>query len=65
MQWEKAQAGDTSMLIWRGKVMCGQRETSVVAMTGPNGGPNLGSSSLPMASRAFMNLPLCKASYGD
>ena len=39
MQWEKAQAGDTSMLIWLGKVMCGQRETSVVAMTGPNGGP--------------------------
>ncbi len=33
MQWEKAQAGDTSMLIWLGKVMCGQRETSVVAMT--------------------------------
>ena len=39
MQWEKAQAGDTSMLIWLGKVMCGQREISVVAMTGPNCGP--------------------------
>jgi hypothetical protein len=39
LQWEKAQTGDTSMLIWLGKVMCGQRETSVVAMTGPNGGP--------------------------
>ena len=39
LQWDKAQTGDTSMLIWLGKVMCGQRETSVVAMTGPNGGP--------------------------
>jgi hypothetical protein len=39
MQWEKAQTGDTSMLIWLGKILCGQRETSVVAMTGPNGGP--------------------------
>jgi hypothetical protein len=39
LQWDKAQTGDTSMLIWLGKVMCGQRETAVVAMTGPNGGP--------------------------
>ena len=39
MQWEKAQAGDTSMLIWLGKILCGQRDTSVVAVTGANGGP--------------------------
>jgi hypothetical protein len=39
MQWEKAQTGDTSMLIWLGKILCGQRDTSVVAVTGPHGGP--------------------------
>jgi hypothetical protein len=39
MQWEKAQTGDTSMLIWFGKILCGQRDTSVVAVTNPNGGP--------------------------
>jgi hypothetical protein len=39
MQWEKAQAGDTSMLIWLGKVMCGQKDTSAVVLTGPNNGP--------------------------
>jgi hypothetical protein len=39
MQWEKAQTGDTSMLIWLGKILCGQRDTSVVAVTSPNGGP--------------------------
>jgi hypothetical protein len=39
MQWEKASTGDTPMLIWLGKVLCGQRDTSVVAVTGPNGGP--------------------------
>ncbi len=26
MQWEKAEIGDTSMLIWLGKVLCGQRD---------------------------------------
>ncbi len=39
MQWEKAEIGDTSMLIWLGKVLCGQRDSSVVAVTGANGGP--------------------------
>jgi hypothetical protein len=39
MMWEKASTGDTSMLIWLGKILCGQRDTSVVAVTGPNGGP--------------------------
>ena len=34
MQWEKAQSGDTTMLIWLGKVLCGQKDTSVVALTG-------------------------------
>jgi hypothetical protein len=36
---EKAEVGDTSMLIWLGKVLCGQRDSSVVAVTGANGGP--------------------------
>jgi hypothetical protein len=39
LQWEKAQAGDTSMLIWLGKILCGQRDTSVVALTGADRGP--------------------------
>jgi hypothetical protein len=39
MQWEKASTGDTSMLIWLGKILCGQRDTSIVAVTGANGGP--------------------------
>jgi hypothetical protein len=39
MQWDKAQTGDTAMLIWLGKVMCGQRDSSVVALTGAGGGP--------------------------
>src|SRR6202049_3505777 len=29
LQWEKAQAGDTSMLIWLGQILCGQRAPSV------------------------------------
>jgi hypothetical protein len=39
LQWDKAQTGDTSMLIWLGKVMCGQKDTSAVVLTGPNNGP--------------------------
>ena len=39
MQWEKAQTGDTPMLIWLGKVLCGQKDTSAVVLTGPNNGP--------------------------
>jgi predicted DNA-binding transcriptional regulator AlpA len=39
MQWEKAEVGDTSMLIWLGKVLCGQKDTSAVVLTGPNNGP--------------------------
>ena len=27
------------MLIWLGKVMCGQKDTSAVVLTGPNNGP--------------------------
>ena len=38
MQWEKAEIGDT-MLIWLGKVLCGQRDSSAVVVTGANGGP--------------------------
>jgi hypothetical protein len=30
---------DTTMLIWLGKVVLGQRETSLTQMTGPDGGP--------------------------
>jgi hypothetical protein len=37
MQWEKAEAGSDTMLIWLGKVFCGQKDTSVVALTGPAG----------------------------
>jgi hypothetical protein len=39
MQWMKAEAGSDTMLIWLGKVLCGQKETSSVTLTGPNGGP--------------------------
>jgi hypothetical protein len=39
MQWEKANTGDTAMLIWLGKVVLQQRDTSVIAHTGPDGGP--------------------------
>ena len=39
LQWDKAQTGDTAMLIWLGKILCGQRDTSVVVVTSPNGGP--------------------------
>jgi hypothetical protein len=38
-QWEKMSTGDSAMLIWLGKVMLGQRDTSVIAHTGPDGGP--------------------------
>jgi hypothetical protein len=38
-QFEKAMAGSDTMLIWLGKVLCDQKETSVVAVTGANGGP--------------------------
>jgi hypothetical protein len=27
------------MLIWLGKVLCGQKDTSAVVLTGPNNGP--------------------------
>jgi predicted transcriptional regulator len=39
MQWEKAEAGSDTMLIWLGKVLCGQKDTSAVVLTGPNNGP--------------------------
>ena len=39
MQWEKAEAGSDTMLIWLGKVLCGQKDTSAVVVTGPNNGP--------------------------
>ena len=39
MQWEKAEAGSDTMLIWLGKVLCGQKDASAVVLTGPNNGP--------------------------
>jgi hypothetical protein len=39
MQWMRAEAGSDTMLIWLGKVMCGQKDTSAVVLTGPNNGP--------------------------
>lgn len=36
-QWEQAQAGNTGMLIWLGKMMLGQRERQEIS--GPEGGP--------------------------
>src|ERR1700681_1698837 len=39
MQWMKAEQGSDTMLIWLGKVLCGQKDTSAVALTGPNNGP--------------------------
>jgi hypothetical protein len=39
MQWMKAEAGSDTMLIWVGKVLCGQKDTSSIALTGANGGP--------------------------
>jgi hypothetical protein len=39
MQWAKAEQGSDTMLIWLGKVLCGQKDSSVVAVTGANGGP--------------------------
>jgi hypothetical protein len=39
MQWMKAEQGSDTMLIWLGKVLCGQKDSSIVALTGANGGP--------------------------
>lgn len=39
MQWAKAEAGSDTMLIWLGKIICGQKDTSAVVVTGANGGP--------------------------
>jgi hypothetical protein len=39
MQFEKAMGGSDTMLIWLGKVLCGQKDTSAVMVSGPNGGP--------------------------
>jgi hypothetical protein len=38
-QFEKAMDGSDTMLIWLGKVMCDQKETTNVVVAGPNGGP--------------------------
>jgi hypothetical protein len=38
-QFEKAMGGSDTMLIWLGKVMCDQKETSAVVVSGPNGAP--------------------------
>lgn len=38
-QFEKAMKGDTTMLIFLGKVRCGQVEPSRLELTGRNGGP--------------------------
>ena len=62
MQWEKAEVGDTSMLIWLGKVLCGQKDTSAVVLTGPNNGPVQSlSATIPMndpieAARVYQKL---------
>jgi hypothetical protein len=40
-QFEKAMGGSDTMLIWLGKVMCDQKETSAVVVSGPNGAPVL------------------------
>ena len=48
------------MLIWLGKVILGQRDTSVVALTGPNGGPVQSETRLSIdpieASRTYQKL---------
>jgi hypothetical protein len=36
-QFEKAMGGSDTMLIWLGKVLCGQKDTSAVPDSGPNG----------------------------
>jgi hypothetical protein len=38
-QFEKAMGGSDTMLIWLGKVLCGQKDTSAVVVTGANNGP--------------------------
>ena len=38
-QFEKAMGGSDTMLIWLGKVMCDQKETSAFVVSGPDGGP--------------------------
>ena len=38
LQWQKANSGDTAMLIWLGKVMLGQKDTSRQELTGADGG---------------------------
>jgi hypothetical protein len=38
-QFEKAMGGSDTMLIWLGKVLCGQKDTSAVVLSGPGGGP--------------------------
>ncbi len=37
LQWQKANAGDSTMMIWLGKNMLGQRDKT--ALTGEEGGP--------------------------
>jgi hypothetical protein len=58
-QFEKAMDGSDTMLIWLGKVMCDQKETSAVIVSGPNGGPvqNQVSTSDPIeASRVYQKV---------
>jgi hypothetical protein len=39
LQWDRAQAGSDTMLIWLGKQLLGQRDNTAVVMTGSDGGP--------------------------
>ena len=41
LQWDRAQQGSDTMLIWLGKQMLGQRDNAAVAvaLSGPKGGP--------------------------
>src|ERR1700733_12745902 len=41
LQWDRAQQGSDTMLIWLGKQMLGQRDNAAVAVavSGPKGGP--------------------------
>ncbi len=38
-QFQAAKAGNTKMLIWLGKQLLGQKDTSKVEQTGPDGRP--------------------------
>ena len=39
MQWDAAESGNATMLVWLGKQYLGQRDKLNTEITGPNGGP--------------------------